>query len=166
MTQRWIAVQAKPMAVGRVYLGIEASGWKAFCPFEVKRYVHRGQIMRNFLTVFGDYVFVLIEPPRMHALLEVPGVVCILRDPEGKPGFVSEERIAEVRRMRDMGGFDETRDDWAAVGEDVKLADSAFFGLQAKIKRAQRHKRIELVLEGGPFSRVTTSIDKLEKIRA
>lgn len=166
MTQRWLTIYTKPQAIGRVCLGVEASGWKAFCPFEVVRYRDRGISYRKILPLFGQYLFVWMEPERSGQIIEVEGVEGVYRDTfSGKPRYAIEEELERVRRLRDMGAFDRTREDWARAGEDVLLADSAMRGLAAKIKSAKRHKRVELVVEGAPF-RVTTSIDKIEKVRA
>jgi len=164
--QRWLTIYTKPQAIGRAYIGIQASGWEVFCPFEVVRYLDRGMKCRKILPLFGQYLFVWAEPERITQITEVDGVEGVLRDQlSGKPRFADEDKIAAIKRARDLGAFDRTRDDWAQAGEDVRIADSAMRGFVAKIKSAKRHKRVELVVEDAPF-RITTSIDKLEKVRA
>jgi transcription antitermination factor NusG len=164
-TQRWLTIHTKPNAEGRAYIGIESSGWTVFAPFEMVRYIDRGLVCRKAISLFGPYLFVLVEPERMSQINGIDGVDCVIRDLNGKPRFVHEQKIEELRRARDMGAFDHTRGDWAKAGDEVKMADSALKGWVGKIKNAPRHKRIELVFDGAPF-RVTTSIDKLEKVRA
>lgn len=164
--QRWITIHTKPQAEGRAYIGIAASGWTVFCPFEMVRYIDRGVTCRKPLPIFGPYMFVLMEPERMTQLDGIEGIDGVLRDNQGKPGFADAAKIEELRREQAMGAFDRSKaGNWAQAGDDVQIVDSPLKGFVAKLKNAPRHKRVEMMLENCAF-RITAPIDKLQKLRA
>jgi transcription antitermination factor NusG len=169
MTQRWIAVQSSHQAQGRVYNGLqEALGFDSvFCPFE--RYWQRYRGGERWLTIrplFLGYTFARAIPEHIGDLQRIDGVSGVLRA-EGKPSFVPDAVIDALRRARDGGIFDRTRDCGIPVGTEVMITEGPFAGLIGKIKSATSKHRPRILLHF--LGRVTESsipVDKLERLDA
>lgn len=158
---KWFAVFTKLAAEGRVYLGIEAAGFIAFCPFERSSHRDYGRQCVRIQPVFPRYIFAQCEPDLIGRIREIDGVEDILQ------GQADDATIDRLRRLRDMGGFDNTGARWAHAGQQVSVTDSAMGKLLAKIKNTPAHKRLKrLELDGDFPFRVTAIIDKLQRVKA
>lgn len=160
----WHAFRVKPRAEGPALIGIEALGVRGFLPVMLVRKKYRGSREVTWLPLFPRYLFANVPHPNdISKILELDSVMSVLRDGD-RLAPIPDGVIEAVRRIEQLGMFDNTRAARLGAGEKVRIIDGPFAGLITQVRSAKAIKRVEIV--SNFVFRVSVDIDKLEKLRA
>lgn len=154
-------------------------GFSVFVPAERVWTVRRGRRVQDARPMFQGYVFPRVDPYRedWQRILDVDGVIDVLgrpRDGEGRPSHVPTIWVEAMRHAQDTGAFDRTKiePDGYEIGEQVRISDGPFAGLNAeiqafvaKMRSATASKRAKLLVQFlGRMTSMEMDVTALEKL--
>lgn len=122
---KWHAIRSTPSGEFRAMLGIDAAHIEAFLPVEkVWGPERKGRKTKVLRPLIPRYLFACFDAGRdLGKILEIDGVDDVLRI-DGKLGYANEDRIAELKRSQEVGGFDKTTRHLNLIaGEKVSVVD-------------------------------------------
>lgn len=154
-------------------------GFPVFVPAERVWTIKRGRRVQACKPLFEGYIFPRVDPYRedWSRLRNIDGVIDVLgapRDREGVPSHLPSAWIEAMRHAQNTGAFDRTKTepDGYEIGEQVRISEGPFAGLNAeiqafvaKMRSATASKRAKLLVQFlGRMTSMEMDVTALEKL--
>lgn len=154
----WHVVYCHAKGELRAKLGLVSLGFETYLPVEKRWIRHARKREIRDRPLFSRYLFVSFdvnEPGWMNQVTSTDGVMYILAYPlvQGNeiawiPERVPDAFITQLRRKEAAGDFDYTKPTCAfSVGQEVRIAEGPFAGLNAIVHSTPDNKKVEVLLD-------------------
>lgn len=156
---RWHVIRSNIKCETRAKLGIGALGFPVFLPLDIRTVVRRRRKIDVSSPVFGRYLFVEFDADHdeWSAIRHVDGVEDILTN-KLRPVPVPGQIIEGLRLAEKLGSFDRRKEGKGAyaIGSSVSVAEGAFAGFVAKVRKLRTGDRVDILLKLLGAPRVVT----------
>lgn len=156
---RWFVVYTEIRSELRAQMGLDAKGYRTFCPMIKKWHSHARLRTLVNRPLFSRYFFVEIEPNKQGFgdVYNTDGVDCLVGN--GAPMPIPSKFVEEFIRRQLEGEFDETNSETLGAGYKVRIVGGEyddFFGVIQKAKARSGMLLVKLM-----ESRVLTRLSML-----
>ena len=160
---KWFALYTKVKSEKKVFERLEKAGFESFLPLVTKAKQWSDRKKKVQVPLIKSYVFVKCKENGLNPVLNIPGVVAVLKY-LGKPAIVKEQEIENLKilsnnpnSLQAVPKIDITK------GKLIQVARGPFKGLMATIiSESGKHRVIVNVEALNSFMEVTLSISHIE----
>tara|TARA_R110000787_G_scaffold59922_6_gene135830 strand:- start:125 stop:655 length:531 start_codon:yes stop_codon:yes gene_type:complete len=161
----WFAIYTKSRSEKKVFERLNDTGHKSFLPLitEIRQWSDRKKKVK--VPLIKSYVFVQAKEFQLFPLLNIPGVVCVLKY-LGIPAIVTEVEINNLRILTNNSEATAIIDPFVLLnGTAVEVIHGPFEGLIAiYLSNSGKHRVIVKIEALNSFTEITLPLSHIKKI--
>ncbi len=143
----WFIAYTYPKAEKKVYSSLLRSGVNAFLPLTTQKRVWSDRVKLVEVPLFSSYVFVESSEQKLPVLSEINGISKFVRFNK-EYAIIKREEIRAIKTFVEKGKNVEVYQDGLQEGQEVKVKQGPFIGLQGVLVRKGRKSRFIIEVEG------------------
>jgi len=164
---KWFAVYTHSRAEKKVLERVLNAGFDAFLPLIITMKQWSDRKKKVEVPLINSYVFVRTNTKELNYLLNIPGVIGILKY-LGKPAVVKDVEIENLKILvQNSDAFQQIEPLDLTKGQDVEVIAGPFTGVFAKyIEKSGKHKVIVEVAALKSFIEVTAPLNAIRLVNS